>query len=160
MDFEAIYQGAGPEENLKVFLKEQVKKGALSEEYKNAVNERKVLNFLKDPIALRISEAQKKGALYKEQPFVFGITADRLNKGFPEEEKVLIQGIIDLFFVEEDGIVLLDYKTDRVQTGQELWGRYETQLDYYEEALCKVMNLPVKERILYSFALEKCVRKV
>ena len=160
LDFETIYQGKGPEENLAVFLREQVQKGALSEEYKNAVNERKVLNFLKDPIALRISEAQKKGALYKEQPFVFGISADRLNKGFPEEEKVLIQGIIDLFFVEEDGIVLLDYKTDRVQSGQELWERYETQLDYYEEALCKVMNLPVKERILYSFALEKCVKKV
>ena len=160
LDFETIYQGEGPKKNLSSFLEEQVHQGALSEEYKNAVKERKLLNFLNDPIAHRIREAQKKGCLYKEQPFVFGITAGRLDQAFPEEEKVLIQGIIDLFFVEEDGIVLLDYKTDRVQTGQELWDRYETQLDYYEEALCKVMNLPVKERILYSFALEKCVRKV
>ena len=64
---------------------------------------------------------------------------------------------MDVFFVEEDGIVLLDYKTDRVGSGKELWDRYETQLDYYEEAVCKLMNMPVKERILYSFSLERCV---
>ena len=80
-----------------------------------------------------------------------------MNSDFPATEKVLIQGIIDAFFVEDGEIVLLDYKTDKVQTAKELWERYETQLDYYEEALTKLMQMPVKERILYSFSLEECV---
>lgn len=68
---------------------------------------------------------------------------------------MLIQGIIDVFFVEEDGLVLLDYKTDSVRSMEELWNRYETQLDYYQEALQKLMEKPVKERVLYSFSLER-----
>ena len=168
MDFEEIYKGASPEQNqtdllernLTRFLEAQVANGFLTVEYREAVSERKLLHFLQDPIALRMSGAAQAGRLYKEQPFVFGIEAGRLDKAFPEEEKVLIQGIIDVFFVEEDGIVLLDYKTDRVESGEELWNRYETQLDYYEEALCKLMDMPVKEKVLYSFGLEKCVRKI
>ncbi len=67
---------------------------------------------------------------------------------------MLIQGIIDVFFEEEDGIVLLDYKTDAISSMKELWNRYETQLDYYQEAVRKLSGKPVKERILYSFHLE------
>jgi len=54
----------------------------------------------------------------------------------------------------------LDYKTDKVQTGKELWDRYGTQLEYYEEALSSLMQMPVKEKILYSFSLEECVVEV
>lgn len=68
---------------------------------------------------------------------------------------MLIQGIIDVFFEEEDGIVLLDYKTDAIFSMKELWNRYETQLDYYQEAVQKLSGKPVKERILYSFHLGK-----
>ena len=83
-----------------------------------------------------------------------GIDAKRLGPEFPEGETVLIQGIIDVFFVE-DGLVLLDYKTDSVQSMEELWNRYETQLNYYQEALQKLMQMPVKEKILYSVSLEE-----
>lgn len=84
---------------------------------------------------------------------MLGISANRLKADFPEEETVLIQGIMDVFFVEEDGIVLLDYKTDAVKSMEELWNRYETQLTYYSEALQKLLQKPVKERLLYSFRL-------
>ena len=73
---------------------------------------------------------------------------------FPETETVLIQGIIDVFFEEEGGLVLLDYKTDAVSSMEELWNRYETQLDYYQEAVQKLSGKPVRERMLYSFHLE------
>ena len=60
----------------------------------------------------------------------------------------------------EDGeLVLVDYKTDVIRTAEELWNRYETQVQYYEEALCRLTNMPMKEKILYSFYLEKCVEK-
>ena len=86
---------------------------------------------------------------------MLGIDARRLRADFPDKETVLIQGIIDVFFEEEDGLVLLDYKTDAVSSMEELWNRYETQIDYYQEAIQKLYGKPVKERILYSFHLEE-----
>ena len=97
------------------------------------------------------------GKLKKEQPFVLGIDASRLNEKFPDSEKVLIQGIIDLFFEEQDGIVLLDYKTDAVKEGEELIKRYRTQLEYYKEAIERITGKKVKEKLLYSFALNQVV---
>ena len=97
------------------------------------------------------------GNLYKEQPFVLGIEASRLSEEFPSEEKVLIQGIIDVYFIEDGQIILLDYKTDAVKTGNELKERYQTQIDYYTEALERITGYKVKEKLLYSFALNTVV---
>lgn len=140
---------------LRGFLKEATEDRRLKQEYADAVSERKILHFLETDLAQRMKRAETNGSLHREQPFVLGISADRLGQEFPAEETVLIQGIIDVFFEEEDGIVLLDYKTDTVSAMGELWNRYETQLDYYSEALEKLTGKPVKERILYSFHLEK-----
>ena len=142
---------------LEELLQKSIAQQVMPAEYGVAVNKYKLLHFLETPLAKRMWEAQKRGELYREQPFVLGIAADKLNPDFPAEEKVLIQGIIDAFFVEDGEIVLLDYKTDKVLNAKELWDRYEAQLDYYEEALCKLMQMPVKERVLYSFSLEECV---
>ncbi len=140
---------------LEAFIKQEVESRRLREEYAQAVNRKKILRFLESELAYRMWRAQKCGRLYREQPFVMGISASRLGEGFPDSESVLIQGIIDVFFEEEDGIVLLDYKTDSVSSMRELWNRYETQLDYYSQAVCKLTEKPVKERILYSFHLEQ-----
>ena len=99
--------------------------------------------------------ANRAGALFKEQPFVLGIPADRLNERYPADETVLVQGVIDVFFYESDGIVLADYKTDRVDSDEELIARYKAQLDYYQLALEQITGQRVKERYLYSFALKK-----
>ena len=136
------------------FLTEQVEENRLDKEYFEAVREEKILRFLSSELGRRMYRAHREGGLFREQPFVIGIGADRLGQGFPEAETVLIQGIIDVFFVEEDGLVLLDYKTDSVRSMAELWNRYEAQMNYYQEALQKLMCRPVKERILYSFSLE------
>ena len=82
------------------------------------------------------------------------------------DELTLIQGIIDVFWIEKDGIVLLDYKTDRVDTEKELKERYAAQLKLYEEALNRVYEnekdaagnpLKVREKLLYSFRLGKVI---
>lgn len=134
-------------------MEEFVKSGRMTQEEADMVDPDKVGKFLLSPIAARMAEAQSRGRLYKERPFVLGIEANRLDPAFPKEEKVLIQGIIDVYFMEEDGIVLLDYKTDIVKTPEELKDRYETQILYYTEALEKITGLTVKEKILYSFSL-------
>ena len=140
---------------LQEYLEDLVAEKRLSREYRDAVRDQRIVRFLLSPLAYRMWRAQRAGKLYREQPFVLGIDAGRLNPELPSEETVLIQGIIDVFFEEEDGLVLLDYKTDSVDSMEELWNRYETQLDYYQEALQKLMDKPVKERILYSFHLGK-----
>lgn len=135
--------------------------GCLSEEYRGAVREDKIFRFLKTPLAERMRAAALAGKLYREQPFVYGISAARLkdksrpdgDNAFPAEETVLIQGIVDAFFEEEDGLVLLDYKTDVIKAPEELVKRYKVQLDYYEEALESLTGKKVKERMLYSFYL-------
>lgn len=143
--------------NLRELLSQEVAEGRLQESYYQVLQESKLLRFFRDPIAWRMWQADRAGVLRREQPFVYGIRADRLNPQFPAEEKVLIQGIIDAFFVENGQIVVVDYKTDRVRTGRELWNRYAEQLKYYEEALGKLMQLPVGEKILYSSSLGRCV---
>ena len=140
---------------LEEFLQRETVSLRLTEEYAKAVSLPKILNFLEQELAYRMWRAQEQGLLYREQPFVLGIDAKRLDPDLPEGEKVLIQGIIDVFFIEDGEIVLLDYKTDVIDSLEALWNRYNVQIQYYEEALTKLMKMPVKERILYSFYLEK-----
>ena len=140
---------------LEEFLQRETISLRLTEEYAKAVSLPKILNFLEQELAYRMWRAQEQGLLYREQPFVLGIDAKRLDPDLPKGEKVLIQGIIDVFFMEDGEIVLLDYKTDVIDSLEALWNRYNVQIQYYEEALTKLMQMPVKERILYSFYLEK-----
>ena len=97
-------------------------------------------------------QAAKEKELYTEQPFVMGRPADEIEHD-GSNTMVLIQGIIDAFFIEKDGIVLIDYKTDRVKTKEELIRRYRKQLELYQEALEQNLGKKVKEKIIYSFAL-------
>ncbi len=132
--------------------------GLLSEEYRKAINKKKILYFMNSSVAGRMQLAARTGKLWREQPFMLGISADRLSEEFPDTEMVLVQGIIDVFFEEDGEIVLLDYKTDVIESPEELAERYRVQLDYYEEALARLTGKKVKERILYSFYLGAEVR--
>ena len=97
---------------------------------------------------------------------MIGIPASEMQNGPKSEELVLIQGVIDAYIEEEDGFILIDYKTDRVDTEKELSERYAAQLKLYEEALNRVYEnetdaagnpLKVKEKLLYSFRLGKVI---
>lgn len=143
------------EKTLGDFLERERTSLRLADEYYNAVNKKKLTHFLETEYAWRMWTAQRRGELYREQPFVIGIDAGRVSGEFPAGERVLIQGIIDAFWVENGSLTLLDYKTDVIDGMDELWRRYETQIQYYQEALEGLMGMPVKEKILYSFYLEK-----
>ncbi len=155
------YSGAEPsEEEVKRQLDHFANLGRITEEYRNLVRIPKILGFLQSDLGKRVAAcAASPGRVKREQPFVIGISASRLGEEYPESETVLVQGIIDLYLWEEDGeIVLVDYKTDHVKTPEELVLRYRTQMDYYREALEKLTGKRVKERILYSFCLDKEVK--
>lgn len=140
---------------IRMLLKAKAESGELTVSEAEAINPYKIRAFLESGLAARMAEADRKKKLVREQPFVLGIPASSMDSAFPEEETVLIQGIIDVFFEEEDGLVLMDYKTDRVSDAEELVQRYRVQLEHYEEALERLTGKRVKQKLIYSFALEK-----
>ena len=122
------------------------------------VSDEKVMAFMKTELARRMGRAQETGKLHKEQPFMMGVKANTVKPEFSEQEDILVQGVIDVYFEEEDGLVLMDYKTDRVSEGDELVKRYRTQLSYYAQALERLTHQKVKEKLIYSFALHQVIQ--
>ena len=156
MEGEKAGTGGGESlEALSGLLDEMSEQGRLLPEYREAVNPGKLEEFLQSSLAARMGRADKAGLLRKEQPFVLGLSASELGADFPEEETVLIQGIIDVYFEEDGELVVADYKTDAVKAPQELVNRYRVQLDYYARALEQLTRKKVKEKIIYSFALQR-----
>ena len=138
-----------------VDIKDQVKLMNLTEEEYNAVDFDNLKSFLESDIAMRMKASS---ALHREEPFTFRKKLSDLAKNDNEDIYVLIQGIIDCYFFEDDGIVLLDYKTDRNVTEEMLIERYSVQLEIYAEALSKRYNIPVKEMLIYSFDKKKTIQ--
>lgn len=121
-------------------------KGLMGPELVNCIGLREVSDFLNSSLASRMGNAFRYGQLYREQPFIFGI------------DGVLVQGIIDAYFIEDDRIVIVDYKTDRVTDKQELVNKYHVQLEYYAKALSAMLDKPVGELIIYSTRLKSTVK--
>lgn len=84
---------------------------------------------------------------------MLGIPADHIREEWNPQETVLVQGIIDAYFIEDGQITVLDYKTDRVMSSEELDMRYRAQLDYYALALERLTDCHIKDKIIYSFHL-------
>lgn len=117
----------------------------------------KIAVFFTEEIAVRMSRAQRAGNLFLEKPFVMGKEAREIYSEIKSSERVLIQGIVDVFFLEEGKIHVLDYKTDRVSRAKQLIDRYETQIELYAEALARVFEVEIGEKLIYSFALEETI---
>ena len=143
--------------NLDSWMKEMEDKGKMPAGSSMSVDEADILKFYNSETGKRMKVAHDTGRLHRESPFMMGIKANKVNPEFPDSERVLIQGIIDVWFEEDDGLVLLDYKTDKVRKGSELVDRYSVQLDYYQEALERITHKKVKERIIYSFTLGETI---
>ena len=140
-------------ENLTAAVQQLRQEGRLTDEMAECIRPKDILRFLGCRSGKRMADAARNGKLYKEQPFVLSVDASEI---YPEDrsgEKILVQGIIDVYFEEPDGLVVLDYKTDKVRTGNELKEKYHAQLDYYAQALEQLTEKPVKEKIIYSFTL-------
>ncbi|MDU2664192.1 MAG: 3'-5' exonuclease, partial [Clostridium perfringens] len=139
-----------------------VKKELLTEEEGKVVNVFKIQKFFKSDLGQRMLNSYKSGKkVYRELPFITEIPNSIIEKNLDPkiygEEKVRLQGIIDAFFEEEDGYVLLDYKTDYVKEGEEedFINKYKIQINLYKDTLNKILGEEVKEAYLYSFYLEK-----
>ena len=143
------------EEELKEFIEYLKSKNFLCEEEAKLVNISQILNFLNSNFGWEIRNAIE---INKEKPFCLKIKAKEILEEATEEE-ILIQGIIDLYFINEIGeIILVDYKTDFVNNESELVNKYKVQLELYKRALEEAIGKKVKNVYIYSLYLGKEIK--
>ena len=140
--------------DLTIILDTLVQEGKLRQQERELVSEYKIWKFLNCTLGKKIREASKQGKLHREQPFVLGLPAKELYPDSESTQLVLVQGMIDAFFEEDDELVLLDYKTDYIHLDakEELKKKYKEQLKYYKKALESLTEKKVKEVWFYSFS--------
>ncbi|MCR4782180.1 MAG: helicase-exonuclease AddAB subunit AddA [Lachnospiraceae bacterium] len=136
---------------------EMEERGFLSEDEARSLKRKDLLNYLNSDVCKIVREAALKGNLLREQNFVFSEKINKLFKGLvdvPEtDEEVLVQGEIDCLVVKDDGVIVIDYKTDRVNNEEELLNRYSRQLQIYGEAASRTFGREIDKLLIYSFVL-------
>jgi ATP-dependent helicase/nuclease subunit A len=140
-------------------IRRMTAKELLTEEQAMSVNIKSIVRFFNSSLGsrmLRVKDFDRD--LRREVSFYMKLRSTEVNKDLPkekyEEEITLLQGVIDCYFREKDGLVLLDYKTDYANEENmlEIKERYEKQIYYYTEALARITGETVKEKYIYLFS--------
>jgi len=147
-------QGPLDEESIAAQINCFAAKEMLTQEQAQAVEPAAIAGFFASPLGQRILQAPR---VYRELPFSMAVPAGQVyaDLGLDSPEQVMVQGVIDCLVEEEDGFVLIDYKTDWLGgPGRivELTKRYQWQLWFYAQAAEKIFKRPVKELYLYFLA--------
>ncbi len=136
-------------EDIKALIDGLVQRGVIDADEKKALNIGKIRTFTQSALFERIKASPH---IYREAPFVMSMPVSRLPEYGDSDREFVVHGIIDLYFEEEDGYVVVDYKTDRVyKSVSELADKYAVQLKLYAEAIEKNTGRKVRECIIYSF---------
>lgn len=147
--------------NIRSEIEKLISNEILTEKQAEAVNPFKVLDFFNSSLGKRMLASNK---IYREVPFYMEIKStevyNELSKDKFDNELIILQGIIDCFFEENEEIVLLDYKTDFVTEDNiaSIKEKYKIQLDYYEKALNRMTGKRVKEKYIYLFGYGELVK--
>lgn len=128
--------------------------GKFSDEERSLLSDRSLYGFFNSDLGHRLIASKR---VERELPFSMLFDGNRVYPDVENGERLFLQGIIDTVFVEDDQWVLVDYKTDRIKSGDELIRRYKIQMDLYKEALERLTNMPVKASYIYSFRLHEAV---
>jgi ATP-dependent helicase/nuclease subunit A len=149
---------ASSTEHIRDQIRVMVERELLLPRLAEAVDVLKILEFCQSDLGQRAAAAKD---IRREVPFNLRCGAERIFENLPEcHEQVLIQGVIDLFFTEEDELVLVDFKTDRITPDNydDLLNQYRVQLELYREALQNICGRQVKETYLYFFDSGSAIR--
>lgn len=128
--------------------------GKFSDEERSLLSDRSLYGFFNSDLGQRLIASKR---VERELPFSMLFDGNRVYPDVENGERLFLQGIIDTVFVEDNQWVLVDYKTDRVKSGDELIRRYKIQMDLYKEALERLTNMPVKASYIYSFRLHEAI---
>ena len=146
---------AAAREDIEAQLQLLTDEGYLTQAQADSVDIEKARSFIDSELVTRCLNADK---VYKEYRFNIRIPANRVDPEIEEslsEETVILQGAVDLAFVEDGELVIVDYKTDRVKAPEDLAERYASQLLLYKDAMEECLSLPVKECLIYSIRHSK-----
>ncbi len=130
----------------------------ISEDEKNSLNIKAINSFFNSDIFKRIKNAS---LVKREMQFITELPATEIDQSLDSrfsDETIIVQGAVDVCFVENDGLVILDFKTDRVEDISELAHAYGEQLSVYAKACGKIFGKKVKEKIIYSFAKSDIIK--
>ena len=131
-----------------------VTKGTFTEEERNLLSDTSLYKFFSSDLGQRLINAKR---IERELPFSMLFDGKRVYDTLEDGENLFLQGIIDTAFEEDGEWVLVDYKTDRVKSGEDLIKRYKIQMDLYKEALQRLTGMPVKACYIYSFRLHDAI---
>ena len=131
-----------------------VTKGTFTEEERNLLSDTSLYKFFSSDLGKRLINAKR---IERELPFSMLFEGKRVYDTLEDGENLFLQGIIDTAFEEDGEWVLVDYKTDRVKSGEDLIKRYKIQMDLYKEALQRLTGMPVKASYIYSFRLHDAI---
>ena len=131
-----------------------VTKGTFTEEERNLLSDTSLYKFFSSDLGKRLINAKR---IERELPFSMLFEGKRVYDTLEDGEDLFLQGIIDTAFEEDGEWVLVDYKTDRVKSGEDLIKRYKIQMDLYKEALQRLTGMPVKASYIYSFRLHDAI---
>lgn len=131
-----------------------VMKGTFTEEERNLLSDTSLYKFFSSDLGKRLINAKR---IERELPFSMLFEGKRVYDTLEDGENLFLQGIIDTAFEEDGEWVLVDYKTDRVKSGEDLIKRYKIQMDLYKEALQRLTGMPVKACYIYSFRLHNAI---
>ncbi len=156
IDIKAVAEN-GPE-YAKNELDRLVAEDVVSQSDMRYIDAKKIVSFFETNLAQRMAKSKN---IYRERAFQINIPASEYDPSLSDrskDEKIILQGIIDCFFEEDDGFVLFDYKTDKVRNGsEEIREKYEKQLQLYSRAIEELTGKPVKETYLYLFDTNEVV---
>jgi len=139
-------------EKIDSLLQSMQSKNIITEEERQVIEIDKIYEFTKSKIWEDMKNAKE---IQREKPFYINIKAKEIY-GEDTEEEILVQGIIDLYYItNNDKLILVDYKTDRVNTKEELIEKYKIQLEIYKEALEKALDRKVDKIYIYSVHLNE-----
>lgn len=131
-----------------------VMKGTFTEEERNLLSDTSLYKFFSSDLGKRLVNAKR---IERELPFSMLFEGKRVYDTLEDGENLFLQGIIDTAFEEDGEWILVDYKTDRVKSGEDLIKRYKIQMDLYKEALQRLTGMPVKASYIYSFRLHDAI---
>lgn len=162
LDFEKI----NTESEIKAQIQDLVKRRIITEKESQVLSPRKIMRFFKSPIAKRmlsskfVKREQKIYTQIKMNDIYLNDEIFKNNRETYENESVMLRGVIDLYFEEDDGLVILDYKTDFVDENnkKEIIHKYKKQIEIYADVLSKLTGKKVKEKYLYLFGIDKQVK--
>lgn len=153
LDFSVVYTKEVLEETLLQF----VANGKLLQAEKDAVNANKILQFFESELGKRLQKSQ---AVEKERPFAMLLSPKEamFDENYDDtDDKMVVNGIIDCYFYENDRLILVDYKSDGLAKEEDFLSRYQIQLDVYKKALENGLERKVDEMYIYSFSLGKAI---